>query len=473
MVDAAAARALKGFVLRRARVERPLIALDGYNLSLEQGTGVATYARGLSRRLKALGAEVGVLYGHRSSVGADGLLREVTFFDPRGDLPGWRRPLDDVLRMIRLRRGVEAVPVPVGRVETTALSARLPAFDRLWNVPGLYRAAVLGFGAGGRFGRVRLPGAPQVMHWTYPVPLTAEGADGTPLPNIYTIHDLVPLRLPFTTLDNKKRYLGTVRGIAERAAHIVTVSEASRRDIITLLGVPEEKVTNTYQAVELPDRATLKPEALVRAELEGFFGLGWQSYFLFFGAIEPKKNVGRLIEAHLASGSPHPLVICGKQAWNSHQELALLYEDDRRDFVPRGPIEGVQGMTRRLRDRVMLINYVPGRLLSGLIRGARAVLFPSLYEGFGLPVLEALHLGTPVMTSNTSSLPEVAGDAALLVDPYDTRAMAEAIQRLDADAGLRAELAARGPRQAALFGAEAYAKRLRGMYARLGVSLAE
>jgi len=447
-------------------VTKPLIAIDGYNLALEQGTGVATYARGLSRRLQALGAEVGVLYGHRSSSGRDGLLREVTFFDPRGDLPGWRRPLDDFFRMIRLRRGVEAVPVPIGSVETAGLEARLPAFDRIWNVPSLYRAAVLGFGASGRFGTVRLPGAPAVMHWTYPVPLQVPGAR-----NIYTIHDLVPLRLPFTTLDNKRRYLGTVRGIAARADHIVTVSDASKRDITSLLGVPEDRVTNTGQAVELPDRATLKPEALVRGELEGFFGLEWGRYFLFFGAIEPKKNVGRLIEAYLASGSEHPLVICGKQAWNSHQELGLLYEDDRRDFVPRGPVEGVQGMTRRLRDKVVLINYVPGRLLTGLIRGARAMLFPSLYEGFGLPVIEALHLGTPVMTSNTSSLPEVAGDAALLVDPYDTRAMAEAIQALDRDEALRASLAAKGPAQAASFGAERYATRLRELYARLGVML--
>jgi glycosyltransferase involved in cell wall biosynthesis len=447
-------------------MSRPLIAIDGYNLSLEQGTGVATYARGLSARLKALGAEVGVLYGHRSSAGKDGLLREVTFFDPRGDLPGWRRPMDDFNRMIRLRFGVEAVEVPIGKVETTALNSRLPAFDRVWNIPSLYRAAVLGFGASNRFGKVRLPAKPRVMHWTYPVPLTVEG-----VPNIYTIHDLVPLRLPYTTLDNKKRYLGTVRGIAARAAHIVTVSEASKRDIINLLDVPEERVTNTGQAVELPDRAKLAPESLVRNELQGVFGLEWQRYFLFFGAIEPKKNVGRLIEAYLASGSAIPLVICGKQAWNAHQELGLLYEDDRRDFVPRGPIEGVQGMARRLRERVILLNYVPFRLLLGLIRGARAMLFPSLYEGFGLPVIEALHLGTPVMTTNTSSLPEVAGDAALLVDPYDTRAMALAIQSLDSNAALRAELSARGPGQAAKFDAASYADRLRALYARLGVTL--
>jgi len=450
-------------------VDRPLIAIDGYNLALERGTGVATYSRSLSKQLRMLGAEVGVLYGQRSSSAADPLLREVTFFDPRSGEPWWKRPISDWQHVWKMRSGIEAAEVPVsGKVEIAALGSRLPTFDRLWNVPGLFAAASLGYGSAKRFGKVKLPSQPRLMHWTYPLPLEVPGVD-----NIYTIHDLVPLRLPYTTLDKKRRYLKLVRAIAERAAHIVTVSEASRRDIINLLDVPPEKVTNTYQAVEMPDRVAAKPEALVRGELQGGFGLEWQKYFLFFGAIEPKKNIGRLIEAYLASGSSHPLVICGKHAWNSHQELGLLYEDNTREFIPRGPAEGVQGLTRRLRDRVILIDYVPFSLLLGLIRGARALLFPSLYEGFGLPVLEALQLGTPVMTSNTSSLPEVAGDAALLVDPYDTRAMAEAIQALDSDAELRATLSGRGPKQAARFSPDAYGKRLVDLYAKLGVPLGE
>jgi glycosyltransferase involved in cell wall biosynthesis len=449
-------------------VDRPLIAIDGYNLALEQGTGVATYARSLSHCLHAIGAEVGVLYGHRAARGRDDLLREAALFDPRVEAPhGWRRTLDDVLRAMKLLRGVDAVPVPATeRVIRTGLEGRLPHFDRLWNVPELFRAATLGFGAAGRFGRVRLPETPALMHWTYPVPLEVPGVR-----NIYTLHDLVPLRLPYATLDNKRRYLAALRGIAARSAHVVTVSEASKRDIVNLLDIPEERVTNTYQAVEIPQRLATKPEALVRGELKGSFCLDWGGYFLFFGAIEPKKNLGRLIEAYLASGVTHPLVICGRMAWNTHTELAMLYEDDRREFMPRGPLEGVQGLTRRLRDRVVLVNYVPFRLLVGLIRGARALLFPSLYEGFGLPALEAMQLGTPVMTSNTSSLPEVVGDAAITVDPYDTRAMAEAILALDTDAELRGELAARGPRQAALYSTEAYGRRLRKMYARLGVRL--
>lgn len=449
-------------------VTRPLIAIDGYNLALEQGTGVATYARGLSQRLGAMGAEVGVLWGQRGAAGRDELLREVALFEVRAKPPGKiKRFMDDVVQGTRLRFGVDARPIPVtDRVIKRAIEARVPHADRMWNVPDLFRAAVVSFGIDNRVGRVRIAETPRLMHWTYPLPLRVEGAR-----NIFTIHDLVPLRLPYATLDNKKRFLGTVRGIAATADHIVTVSEASKRDIMSLLDVPEERITVTYQSIDIPDRLRSKPEAMVRAEIEGSFGLSWQGYWLYYGAIEPKKNIGRLIEAYLASGSTLPLVVVGKQAWQIRQELGLLYEDDQRIMTDPGPIEGIQSFRRKLRDRVILLDYAPFRLLVSLVRGARALLFPSLYEGFGLPPLEAMSLGTPVLTSNTSSLPEVVGEAAMMVDPYDTRALAEGIMALDADADLRARLAAAGPGQAQKFSAEAYDQRLTSLYAKLGVTL--
>lgn len=449
---------------------KPRIAIDGYNLALEQGTGVATYGRILSQRLGALGAEVGVLYGQRGASGQDELLREVMLLDARPRPPqSLRRALGDLVNILRLRAGVTATPVPVtDRVLRRGQEGRTTGAVQMWNVPDLFRAAVQSFGSGGRFGHVTLPDRPTLMHWTYPLPLRAKGTR-----NIYTIHDLVPLRMPYATLDVKRRYLGTVRGIAATADHIVTVSEASRRDIINLLGVPEEKVTSTWQSVDIPEALATKPESMARAEVEGAFGLAWGGYWLYYGAIEPKKNIGRLVEAYLASASPHPLVIVGKQAWQIRQELGLLYEDDQRIMTDPGPPEGIQAFRRKLRERVILLDYAPFRLLVSLIRGARALLFPSLYEGFGLPPLEAMYLGTPVLTSNTSSLPEVVGDAAVMVDPYDTRAMAEAIQALDAHETLRAELSARGPRRAALFSAEAYDRRLVDLYARLGIQLGE
>ncbi|MFN6956732.1 MAG: glycosyltransferase family 4 protein [Acetobacteraceae bacterium] len=452
---------------------RPRIFLDGYNLDLEQGTGVATYARTLSCRLGALGAEVGVLYGARNPTPKDPLMREVRFFDARpDDRPRIAGFIKDIRRLLGVPFGATAREVPVtGSVITRAFEARLPHFDRLYNYERLFGLALAGFNLWNLRMPVRLPHTPDIMHWTYPLPLKVPGAK-----NIYTLHDLVPLRLPHTTLDVKRRYLRLCRMLVRDADHIVTVSEASRTDIVNLLGADPEKVTNTWQAVDIPPKLAKKPEALARAEVEGSTGLAWGGYFLFFGAIEPKKNVGRLIEAYLASQSPHPLVIVGKQAWKSEEELRLLFENSARLFdVEGGRINAEKGGQLAFRRpevgrRIILLDYAPFRLLVSLIRGARAVLFPSLYEGFGLPALEAMSLGTPVLTSNTASLPEVVGDAAIQVDPYDVQALAEGIRALDADAELRARLALAGPRQAEQFSPERYDRRLAALYAKLGLS---
>jgi glycosyltransferase involved in cell wall biosynthesis len=442
-------------------VPRPRIAIDGYNLALDQGTGVATYARNLSFRLGAMGAGVDVLYGTRASPSLNTLIREIAFFDARvGTPPRWLQTLRRTRRALLAPFGEFASRVPMtGNVIRTTYESRLPHFDDIWNVQDLFQVALTHFDLFRMRLRVRMPQRPQLMHWTYPLPVQVVGAK-----NIYCLHDLVPLRLPYATLDNKRRYFRLCRHLAQKADHIVTVSEASKRDIVSLLGVPEERVTNTYQSVEIPRKYAQKPEDEARAEVAGSFGLTWKGYFLFFGAIEPKKNVGRLIEAYLASGSDLPLVILGKRAWQSEEELRLLYDDHIRYVVQ----EGSTLLTRR---KIILLDYAPFRLLVSVIRGAKAVLFPSLYEGFGLPALEAMKLGTPVLTSNTSSLPEVVGDAALTVDPYDTRDLAEGIRALDRNEELRAHLAAAGPRRAALFSPEAYERRLSDVYARLGVRL--
>ncbi len=440
---------------------RPRIYIDGYNLALEQGTGVATYARNLSFALRDLGAEVGVLYGTRgSTLAMNPLIREIAFFDPLVGRPSkLMQVLHTVRRAISTPFGEIATQVPVtGRVVSTQFQSRLPHYDHLWNVQNLFQTSQLHYKLYRTRMNVHFRAPPQVMHWTYPLSLKVAGAR-----NVYTLHDLVPLRLPYTTLDNKRLYFRMARQIVRRADHILTVSEASRRDIVNLLGVPEEKVTNTYQSVEIPAKYANKPLDEVRLEITGTFGLEFKRYFLFFGAIEPKKNVGRLIEAYLASGVADPLVILGKKAWKSREELRIIAGNEHiRYLLTRGD----RTMTRQT---VTQIDYAPFPLLVSLIRGAKAVLFPSLYEGFGLPALEAMTLGTPVMTSNTASMPEVAGNAALQVDPYDVREMAQAIRALDADPELRGRLAQAGPQQAAQFGAGQYHARLREAYGRTGV----
>ena len=168
----------------------------------------------------------------------------------------------------------------------------------------------------------------------------------------------------------------------------------------------------------------------------------------------------RLIDAYAASGSRRPLVIAGGIGW-------LNERDQERINDPRFTNWRIEEATIFRHERVRRLTYLPLAQLVTLMRGARAVLFPSVYEGFGLPVLEAMSVGTPVMTSNITSLPEIAGDAALLVDPYDVPDMTRAIRRLDNDADLLAELSVRGPLQAAKFSMDAYRDRLGALYGRI------
>lgn len=428
------------------RGSRPLqVLIDGFNLSLDKGTGVATYGRNLSHLLKDMGARVDVLYGAAIKAKHDELLKEVMFFDVTPPAPHRIVKTLRQLRALGLRNRHRAFQIPVtGAVVTDGLSSRLPRFDRLWNAYRVFDRGAVKFDFFRSTQQVRLPQAPDLMQWTYPLPARVAGA-----PNIYTLHDLVPLRLPYTTLDRKASYLALMRWIARTADHIVTVSEASRRDIIELLGVSEDRVTNTYQAVHVPAQLLEASDDVVADTVSRTFGLEPRGYFLFYGSIEPKKNVARIIEAFMAANVGCELVIVGARAWRSALENRLL------------ETVSVTG------HRVRRIEYLPFPSLVHLIRGARAVVFPSLYEGFGLPVLEAMQLGTPVIASNVSSIPEVAGDAALLVDPYRTEQITQALQRLDGDDDLCFELSTRGRRQAQQFSEAAYARRLAALYARL------
>jgi glycosyltransferase involved in cell wall biosynthesis len=356
---------------------------------------------------------------------------------------------------LKLPLGVEPSAVNLtGAVITDQFRSRLPAHDHLFVARNLFANARRYFSWSGRFADLSFGQAPDIMHCTYQLPVRARHAC-----NIYTIHDLVPLRLPFATLDNKRLSYRLLRKIAAEADHIVTVSENSKRDIVALLGVPEERVTNTYEAVEFPPELTGQPDDVVAERLRGTYQLEFRNYLVFYGALEPKKNVARLIDAYMLSGVDIPLVVTGAAGWGNHTETKML---DALGAEARG-----RGRRRGSRQ-VFRFEYVSIPMLVTLIRGARAVVFPSLYEGFGLPVLEAMQLGTPVVTSRTSSLPEIAGEAALYVDPYDTHQIAQAIRTISADEGLRAELSRRGLAQAELFSMACYRERIAALYERLG-----
>jgi glycosyltransferase involved in cell wall biosynthesis len=419
------------------------------------GTGIATYARGLAATAHAMGSEVGILYGP-PSLPADPLLREMTFFEPPAKVS---KPttLGAVVRHFRQfvatrRRMIASQVVLGGLASTRSIQERLPVHDKLWAIPNLFELAQIHYFATGRFLEITIPETPDIMHWTYTMPIRVAGAK-----NIYTIHDMVPFLLPDATRVDKRRFLALTRQIAAQADHIITVSEHSKHDIIRLLGIPEDRVSNTYQSIDLPAQAIERPLDRVREEIEQGHRLPFGEYFLYFGAVEPKKNVTRLIRGYLQSGVQCPLAIVGKLSWDSDVETRLLSDPALRYTTPLDA-------TPRIRRGLMHVDYTTRDSLVSLIRGAKAVLFPSLYEGFGLPALEAMQLGTPVLASTEGALPEVCGDGALLVDPYDIGALADGIRRLDCDLDLRNALSSRGQRRVLGFSPNSYALRMEAFY---------
>jgi len=268
------------------------------------------------------------------------------------------------------------------------------------------------------------------------------------IPTVLTVHDLIFRHLPEHHKPLNRWYLNSTLPLyCRRASHVITISECSRRDLVAAYDLPPEKITVIYEAAD--PRFRIQPPETVAAVCARY-DLP-DRYLIFVGTIEPRKNLARLLSAFEtihADGLSAGLVIVGRRGW--------LY-DDFFATLERSPV----------RDAVIFPGYVPDKDLPAIYAGAQALVFPSLYEGFGLPVLEAMACGTPVATSATSSVPEVGGDAALYFDPTNVEEITETTRRLLRDAALREEGRARGLAQAARFSWGRAAKETLNVYNRL------
>ncbi len=257
-----------------------------------------------------------------------------------------------------------------------------------------------------------------------------------PAPVVATIHDLAFEHLPETfTRRGSLQLKLTVRRTARRAARIATVSEYSRQDLLRTYRLAPEKVVTTYNGIE-PHFTTQPRAADEAAQVRQRFGIA-REFLLAVGSLQPRKNLERLIRTYARLRREQPdfapqLVIVGRKLWLAE---SIFAEVSRQPWA----------------SDVILTGYVGDDDLPALYRTASAFVYPSLFEGFGLPPLEAMACGTPVITSNISSLPEVAGSAALLIDPLNEQELAAALQRILNDQPLRARLRAEGVRQAAKF----------------------
>ncbi len=366
-----------------------------------------------------IGVEATALQGNKSGVGyyTEHLLRGVMRAAPEHDY------------LVFVNRDVRATWTPLGAETLYGRRFRRPR--ALWMQTALPRALA--------------ETRPALCHFTnYLAPLAC------PCPSIVTIYDMTIFLTP-QFHHWKKRVLDRVLvpPAARRAAAILTLSESARHDIVRRLGVPAARVHVVGAAAAPGFRPVTDPaeQARVRAR----YGLTGP-YILYVGTIEPRKNLVRLIQAFArlkAAGLPHRLLLVGQPGWKD----APIYAEVAR-----------LGLT----GQAVFTGYVPEADLPALYTLAEALAFPSIYEGFGLPVIEAMACGTPVLTSRSSSLEEIAADSALLVDPFSVEAIAAGLARLHADPALRADLARRGARRAAAYTWERASAATLAVYAQVG-----
>ena len=417
------------------------VLVDGYNLQLTKGTGIKTYGLSLIQALDRMGANVDILLS-RNGYKANDILDEIIFFDNQSSNQNWVNLTKWVIKSLspfyRAKRRKSFAGFVVKRGQYTddflkyATSFNLPQCYDLAN--GLYQQLRLTT-------KVSVTEKIDIWHATYPLPMQVRGAK-----KITTIHDLIPLRLPYATLDDKKVFYLKIRDALKDSDVIISVSENSKQDILTYFDVDPDKIVVTYQPIAL--RSLDDSEEGV-AKVLSRYGLKPQNYLLFVGAIEPKKNVGRLLDAYASLDTDMPLVIVGKKGWLWEDELgkASIFFDNKDS-----------------KKKVKLLEYVSAELLRYLYRGAFCLAFPSLYEGFGLPPVEAMHYGCPVITSNASCLPEICGDAALYVDPYDFKDILDKLELMLGNPDLRTQLIKEGHKQAERFSMDNYTKRLHQAY---------
>jgi glycosyltransferase involved in cell wall biosynthesis len=269
-----------------------------------------------------------------------------------------------------------------------------------------------------------------VLHVQYTAP------PFVPCPIVTTIHDLAFEHHPETF--NRRSWMQlrlTVRWTARRSAQIVTISEYSRRDITKTYGIASDLITVTPVAASKTfERVTGETELERVRETYGIEG----DYIFSLCSIQPRKNLVRLIEAYSLlrriqpEGKLPQLVLAGKRAWLDNETMRAAQRDE-------------------VSANIRFTGYVADEHLSALYSGATCFVYPSYFEGFGLPVLEAMKCGTPVIAGNRTSIPEVAGEAALLFDPFDVNSLVEALKRILNDSQYRATLSAKGLQRASEF----------------------
>jgi glycosyltransferase involved in cell wall biosynthesis len=244
-------------------------------------------------------------------------------------------------------------------------------------------------------------------------------------PSVVTIHDLGYHYFPASHTRNQAAYLRlSTRSNGRLAREIIADSNTTKDDLIRFYGTEARKINVIYPGLD-PGLKRVEDPQLVKNTC-GKYGIG-SPYLLYIGTLQPRKNLARLVQAFAQSGLEGNLVLGGKSGWQTETLT-----------------ETIASLDASVRKRVLLPGYIAEKDKAALLSGAEALVFPSLYEGFGFPLLEAQVCGTPVLAANSSSLPEISAGSAMLVDPLDVNEISRGLQLIKEDGALRQELVTKG-----------------------------
>lgn len=337
--------------------------LDGRNIGRKNGTGVHYYALNHNNMLQKSG------------------LRTKWLLENTTNIP----PQSGVIRFLK------ALFHPQPRISAPFLSE----WGEACMARDLYRIAHVHYRYHNHILKLQSSSLPDIMHWTCPLPILMEGCN-----NLVTIHDLIPITHPHLTRINSLKFHHLIQELISNSVHFITVSETVRQQMLSLFRINAERITTLYQPVEFDEtdkKAITEAQQIVP-----------KNSFIFYGRIEHRKNIERLLEAHALSKTDTPLILIGPDG------------DDRPDCTPKGPT-----------SKVIRLPWCNRFSLLRALKEAKALLFPTLAEGFGLPIIEAMSLGVPVLTSHGGVTEEIAGGAALLCNATDVTDLARNIKKLD------------------------------------------
>jgi len=429
---------------------KPNILVDSFNLALQHGSGIKTYGATLLDAYQRLDYQVGIFADNKFIQGKNPIINEVMFFDQQFKLPVQRLPARlwsyyrDFSQLWKSKH-VCCFPLTVTNPNINNYLSKAAAekkYTYICNAHDAFHSANRFYAVFKRPVKFTVKNKPDIWHMTTPLPIKLKGVK-----TVITVHDLIPLRVPFTTLDVKSNFYYLFKWACESADLILSVSEQTKKDIIEIYNIPAEKIQVTWQSIKAIPEVKNDNNNFDKKYLSSH-KIKKEKYVLFVGNIEPKKNIKSLILAMSLIDPKVKLAIVGKKAWLWEDQLSNI--DKYLD-----------------KKRVVFMDFVGDDELAVLFRNASCLVFPSIYEGFGLPVLEAMQHNCPVICSGTTSLPEVAGDAALYIDPYDYKDIRSKIVSVLEDPDLRRDMIAKGRKRVEFFSPDNYAKRLELAYSQI------